>query len=250
MTCLTLTPDVAAEAIREHVGLIVTHHPILFRAVKRLTTDSIEGAMLLELAKADVAVYSPHTAFDSAAEGVNERICRKLGLQNVRPLRPVESSPSSTVGGGRFGEPSEATDFKTFADVVAVRVSARRRSRSFRRPGGSNASPSLADRLPSSCRTPTGLVRCPGDRRSPLPCRARSPQLGHGPHSAGPLRERTLRRRGTRRGPCKRVRRRDGLGQPSRTRSVRAGLKRSLSPFAVSLCVSEVVGSTFFFDSR
>lgn len=118
MTCLTLTPDVAAEAIHERASLIVTHHPILFRAVKRLTTDSIEGSMLLELAKADVAVYSPHTAFDSAAEGINERLCRKLGLQNVQPLRPIERSLSPTVGGGRFGELSAPGDFKAFADTV------------------------------------------------------------------------------------------------------------------------------------
>jgi len=118
MTCLTLTPDVAAEAIREGVGLVVTHHPILFRGVKRLTTDTVEGEMLLELTKADVAVYSPHTAFDSAAEGINERLCRKLGVQNARPLRPVEESAFPNVGGGRFGELSEPVAFKAFADSV------------------------------------------------------------------------------------------------------------------------------------
>src|SRR4051794_4337261 len=60
MTCLTVTPDSAAEAVARRAALIVTHHPILFRPVKRLTADSAEGRMLLDLARADVAVYSPH----------------------------------------------------------------------------------------------------------------------------------------------------------------------------------------------
>ena len=47
MTCLTVTPDSAAEAIETGAQLIVTHHPILFRAVKRLTTATPEGRMLL-----------------------------------------------------------------------------------------------------------------------------------------------------------------------------------------------------------
>ena len=43
MTCLTLTPDVAAEAIREGVSLIVSHHPVMFRPAQQLTRDSTEG---------------------------------------------------------------------------------------------------------------------------------------------------------------------------------------------------------------
>lgn len=87
MTCLTVTPEVAAEAVEGQVGLIVTHHPILFRAVKRLTGDSSEGRMLLQLARAGVAVYSPHTAFDNAADGINAQLARGLGLCDVAPLR-------------------------------------------------------------------------------------------------------------------------------------------------------------------
>src|SRR5262245_24873054 len=61
MTCLTVTPEVAAEAVESKARLIVTHHPVLFRAVKRLTTANPEGRMLLSLIRAGVAVYSPHT---------------------------------------------------------------------------------------------------------------------------------------------------------------------------------------------
>jgi dinuclear metal center YbgI/SA1388 family protein len=87
MTCLTVTPESASEAVEREVGLIVTHHPILFRPTKRLTTDSSEGRMLLSLARAGVAVYSPHTAFDNTTNGINDQLARRLGLTNVGPLR-------------------------------------------------------------------------------------------------------------------------------------------------------------------
>src|SRR4051812_33018016 len=63
VTCLTVTPESADEAVQEGAGLIVTHHPIFFRPTKRLTDGTPEGRMILALARAGVAVYSPHTAF-------------------------------------------------------------------------------------------------------------------------------------------------------------------------------------------
>jgi dinuclear metal center YbgI/SA1388 family protein len=89
LTCLTLTPDVAREAIDDRASLVVTHHPVLFRPVKRLTADDPQGKMLLALIAAGVAVYSPHTSYDSADEGINEQLSRMLGLKNAAPLRPV-----------------------------------------------------------------------------------------------------------------------------------------------------------------
>jgi len=90
MTCLTVTPESAAEAVEAKAQLIVTHHPILFRPVKRLTTGNPEGRMLLSLIRAGVAVYSPHTAFDNTRGGINDAIVRRLGRVGVGPLRRGE----------------------------------------------------------------------------------------------------------------------------------------------------------------
>jgi dinuclear metal center YbgI/SA1388 family protein len=87
LTCLTVTPEVAAEAVADGAQLLVTHHPIFFRPVQRLTGDTPEGAMLLSLARAGVAVYSPHTAFDNTRGGINELLAGRLGLTGVGPLR-------------------------------------------------------------------------------------------------------------------------------------------------------------------
>jgi dinuclear metal center YbgI/SA1388 family protein len=87
LTCLTVTPAVVAEAIADKADLIVTHHPILFRGTKRLSTDTSEGRLLWPLARAGVAVYSPHTAFDNTAGGINDLLANRLGLSDVTPLR-------------------------------------------------------------------------------------------------------------------------------------------------------------------
>jgi dinuclear metal center YbgI/SA1388 family protein len=92
MTCLTLTGDVAEEAIAERAQLIVSHHPLPFRAIKKLTTSSLEGRVLLPLLRAGVAVYSPHTAFDNCPGGINDGLCRRLGLSNVSSLRTKPAS--------------------------------------------------------------------------------------------------------------------------------------------------------------
>ncbi|MDB5308342.1 MAG: putative cyclohydrolase 1 type 2 [Gemmataceae bacterium] len=90
VTCLTVTADVADEAVAERVNLIVSHHPILFRGVKQLTAGRGDGRVVLPLARAGVAVYSPHTAFDNCPGGINDILCRRLGVRNADPLRPRE----------------------------------------------------------------------------------------------------------------------------------------------------------------
>jgi dinuclear metal center YbgI/SA1388 family protein len=97
LTCLSVTPESAAEAVEAGVELVVTHHPILFRPVQRLTADTPEGHMLLGLARAGVAVYSPHTAFDNGAGGINNLIARRLDLTDVTALRRAAGLPQCKV---------------------------------------------------------------------------------------------------------------------------------------------------------
>jgi dinuclear metal center YbgI/SA1388 family protein len=92
MTCLTVTPESAAEAVESGAQLVVSHHPILFRGVKRLTDATPEGRTVLALARAGIAVYSPHTAFDNTAGGINDLLARRLGLAGAVPLRPQEAA--------------------------------------------------------------------------------------------------------------------------------------------------------------
>jgi dinuclear metal center YbgI/SA1388 family protein len=103
MTCLTVTPESAAEAIREQASMIVSHHPVLFHAVKRIRADLAETGHLWKLARVGIAIASPHTAFDNAHDGINEILCRRLGLVALSPLRPlaIATNPSSAPSGSR-----------------------------------------------------------------------------------------------------------------------------------------------------
>ena len=113
MTCLTVTPDSVSEAIDRSADVIVTHHPMPFRPLKRLTTDSTVGKILVDLLRADIAVYSPHTAFDSAAAGINQQLAEGIGLTDIAPLiEPSEDfDPSSGTGRyGRLNKPAPLSD--------------------------------------------------------------------------------------------------------------------------------------------
>lgn len=101
MTCLTVTPTSAREAVEKQADLIVSHHPLPFRPLKRLTSESSEGRLLLELIGAKIAVYSPHTAFDSAEQGINRRLADGLQLTGVEPLVPADVPGQ---GAGRYGK--------------------------------------------------------------------------------------------------------------------------------------------------
>jgi putative NIF3 family GTP cyclohydrolase 1 type 2 len=92
LTCLTVTPDVSAEAVREGAHLIVSHHPVLFRGAKKLTATNSDGQAVLPLLRAGIAVYSPHTAFDNCAGGINDGLCKRLGVVNAVPLRPRDAA--------------------------------------------------------------------------------------------------------------------------------------------------------------
>lgn len=117
MTCLTVTPESAGEAIKEKAELIVSHHPVLFRPVQRVTTNTPEGATLWKLARAGVAIYSPHTAFDSAASGINQRFASKVGCTEIAPLHPLEND--ATLGAGRVGALPPQTMLADLAEKLA-----------------------------------------------------------------------------------------------------------------------------------
>ncbi len=88
LTCLTIDRAVVDEAVATGVDCVVSHHPFPFRAAKRWTFDTTDGELLSKLMAARIAVYSPHTAHDSAFFGINRQLAAGLGLVDVRPLIP------------------------------------------------------------------------------------------------------------------------------------------------------------------
>jgi dinuclear metal center YbgI/SA1388 family protein len=128
MTCLTVTPETVAEAVEHKANLIVAHHPLPFHPVRTITSATTVGRLLLQLIRHSIAVYSPHTAFDSASAGINQHLAIGLGLQEIMPLKPAATGDPDEGAGrhGLIGEPLTRRELaertKEFLNIESVRI--------------------------------------------------------------------------------------------------------------------------------
>ncbi len=99
---LDVTLDVIHEAAEKGCDMIVSHHPLIFRAIKKASTDTYEGSVLELLYKNGISLYCAHTSLDIARGGVNDSLCECLGLENVRLLGEFEIN-GEKVACARFG---------------------------------------------------------------------------------------------------------------------------------------------------
>ncbi|MBK6263814.1 Nif3-like dinuclear metal center hexameric protein [Marivirga sp. S37H4] len=85
---LDVTEAVVQEAINKGCELIVAHHPIIFKGLKKLTGSNYVERTVIKAIKNDIAIYASHTNLDNVKHGVNAKICEKLGLNSPQILRP------------------------------------------------------------------------------------------------------------------------------------------------------------------
>ncbi len=90
MLCLDSTEAVLDEAIKKGCNLVVAHHPIVFKGLKRFNGKNYVERVVMKAIKNDIAIYASHTNLDNVAHGVNAKICEKLGLTNTRILSPKQ----------------------------------------------------------------------------------------------------------------------------------------------------------------
>ncbi len=85
---LDVTVAVVKEAVQYRCNLIIAHHPVIFRGLKRINGNNYAERAVIEAIKADVAIYAAHTNLDNMLLGVNNEIAKKLSLKNTRILQP------------------------------------------------------------------------------------------------------------------------------------------------------------------
>ncbi|HYF70435.1 MAG TPA: Nif3-like dinuclear metal center hexameric protein [Ohtaekwangia sp.] len=88
---------VVQEAIDSGCNLVVAHHPIVFRGLKKITGSNYVERTLLKAIKNDIAIYAIHTNLDNVHQGVNRKIAEKIGLRNLRILDPKKGTLSKLV---------------------------------------------------------------------------------------------------------------------------------------------------------
>lgn len=98
--------------------MIVTHHPLPFHQLRRVTSETTTGRLLLQLIEAGVAIYSSHTAFDSSEHGINQQLAEGIGLVGTRPLLPGPEA-SDALGTARVGEIEPAATLAQLASTVS-----------------------------------------------------------------------------------------------------------------------------------
>lgn len=86
--CIDLSESVLNEALERGADFLIAYHPPIFRGLKRLRATSSEERVLLRAVEAGLAIYSPHTALDAAALGVNDWLAQAFGPGHSAPLVP------------------------------------------------------------------------------------------------------------------------------------------------------------------
>ena len=92
LIALDLTPAVINEAVQHKAQLIITHHPLIFRPLKRVVQHEWHGSLIHSLIANDIGLYCIHTNLDTAYQGVSFALAKQLSLEKVSFLRPTEGA--------------------------------------------------------------------------------------------------------------------------------------------------------------
>jgi dinuclear metal center YbgI/SA1388 family protein len=88
LIALDCTEEVVDEAINNNCNLIVSHHPVVFEGLKKITGRNYVERTIIKAIKHDIAIYAIHTNLDNIENGVNKKICDLLGLRKTKILQP------------------------------------------------------------------------------------------------------------------------------------------------------------------
>jgi dinuclear metal center YbgI/SA1388 family protein len=131
---LDVTQATVDEAVQTGAQMIVSHHPLLFRPLRRVTASDYVSATLRAAIRADITLYAAHTNLDNAPRGVNEMLAEVLGLEDCTPLLPLETDrlqragftpdQQAQTGTGLIGNLAQPLSAEAFVDYIKQRLHA------------------------------------------------------------------------------------------------------------------------------
>ena len=83
---LDCTPALVDEAVAFGADMIVTHHPLIFKGVRKISPEDLTGEAIIKAIRAGISIYAAHTSADKVLAGVSGAMAERLGLKNVRIL--------------------------------------------------------------------------------------------------------------------------------------------------------------------
>ncbi len=120
--------EVVEAAGRNDVSLVITHHPLIFKGLKRIDIDSFEGKVIASALRSQTAVYAAHTNLDSAVDGINDVLATRMGLQNTEPLLAStqydgnDGDGTAQVGLGRIGKVPSPMSVRAWTKALKRRL--------------------------------------------------------------------------------------------------------------------------------
>lgn len=127
LVCLDLPLWVVEEAVENNVDMIITHHPLIFDPLKKINSDTVIGKKIIKLIKNDISVYSCHTNFDIAQNGLNDIFAKQLGFEKAEVIKPISeeklykvevSDKDKVLGLGRIGRLENSVTLASYAAFV------------------------------------------------------------------------------------------------------------------------------------
>src|SRR5665647_1929637 len=88
---LDVTEEVIDEAISKKCDVIISHHPLIFTGIKRISGNTFTERILYKAVKSDIAIYSSHTNLDIFSNSVSRKMAEKLDLKEIKVLSPLKN---------------------------------------------------------------------------------------------------------------------------------------------------------------
>lgn len=97
LVALDVTEAVVEEAVRTGSNLILSHHPLIFSGIRKITGRSSTERIIMNSIRNNIAIYSAHTNLDMVSNGVSKKMALKLGLENISVLRTLKNKLQKLV---------------------------------------------------------------------------------------------------------------------------------------------------------
>jgi dinuclear metal center protein, YbgI family len=115
---LDITNSVLDYAKEKKIDLIISHHPVIFSSIKRITNETLLGNYILEILENNISVIAVHTNFDIANGGMADIAKEKLSLTNTRPLEVTAIKDGKELGVGKIGDLKKALSLDELVSLI------------------------------------------------------------------------------------------------------------------------------------
>lgn len=115
---LDVTEEVIDEAVSKGFHLVISHHPVIYKPLKRLLTENTVQRVIMKAIKNDVTIACMHTNLDNSSAGVSMALAKRLGIKEMSVLERVRDDAGIVSGAGMIGCLENAMDETDFLMMV------------------------------------------------------------------------------------------------------------------------------------